>query len=131
MAVKKFIIKQITNWNGTGEKSGTHTVQMDESAVAGYIAELDGKLEVYEQSLTLSVDAPVTTTSAEIVDRIVVRHSIRKPLYISYSNKRPIVLKNKVSTVEAVIEAMTPFEAPYSADRPTNAQCVTGSKDSM
>lgn len=131
MALKKYLIKQITNWNGTGEKSGSHTVQMDSADITNYIAQLEGTIEVFSQDTALSVVAPTATTSIDIVDRFVVRHTIRKPLYISNSNKRPIVLKNKVSTVEAVLEAMKPFEAPYQADFPTNVQAVTASKDAM
>lgn len=131
MAIKKYIIKQTTNWNARGEKTGTHTVQLDESAVASYIAELDGKIEVFEQSLTLSVDASTATTSIDLVDFISVKHSILKPMYVSNSNKRPIVLKNKVSTLEAVLEAMTPFPAPYGSDLPSDVQVRTGNMDLM
>lgn len=131
MAVKKFIIKQTTNWNGRGEKTGTHTVQMDEADVASYIAQLEGKIEVYEQNLTLSVDASTATTSIDLVDFVAIKHSVIKPIYVSNSNKRPIVLKNKVSLLEEMLENITPFEAPYGADKPSDVQCRTGNMDLM
>lgn len=131
MAVKKFIIKQKTNWNGRGEKTGTHTVQMDEADIAGYIAQLDGEIEVFAQDLTLSVVASTATASIDLVDYISIKHSSLKPIYVSNSNKRPIVLKNKTSLLEEYLENLTPFPAPYASDKPTDVQTRTGNMDLM
>lgn len=131
MAVKKFIIKQKTNWNTRGEKVGTHTVTMDEADVAGYIALLDGDIEVYEQSLTLSVAAATASTSIDLIDFISIKHSALKPIYVSNSNKRPIVLNSKISLLEEYLENLTPFPAPYASDKPTDVQTRTGNMDLM
>lgn len=126
MAVKKFIIKQATNWNGKGEKVGTSTVQMDEGDIAGYIALLDGKIEVFEQNLTLSVDASTATTSLNIADFIKIRHNIVKPIYVSNGNKRPLVFKSSLENVITALGAIKPFEAPYSADLPIDVSIDSG-----
>lgn len=131
MAIKKFRIEQTTNWNGRGEKKGSHTVQMDEADIAGYIALLDGSIEVYEQNLTLSVVSASGTVSIDLVDYVAIKHSALKPIYVSNSNKRPIVLKAKVSLLEEYLENLTPFPAPYSADKPTDVQVRTGNMDLM
>lgn len=131
MAIKKFKIDQTTNWNGRGDKKGSHTVQMDEADIAGYLALLDGKLEVYEQNLTLSVESATATTSIDLVEYVAVKHSVLKPMYISNSNKRPIVLNTKVSLLEEYLENITPFPAPYAADKPSDAQVRTGNMDLM
>lgn len=116
MAVKKFIIVQITNWNSKGEKRGTSTVQMDEADIGAYVAMLDGKIEVYEQNETLSVDASTASTSYDVVDYISLKHSVLRPIYISNSNKRPIVFKTPLATVKQTLAAIKPFPAPYTAD---------------
>ncbi len=126
MAVKKFIVKQTTNWNGRGEKTGTSIVQMDESEIAGYIALLDGTVEVYEQSTTLSKVEATATASLNIADFIKIRHSVVKPIYISNSNKRPIVFKSDLDAVITSLRAIKPFEAPYAADLPTDVSIDTG-----
>jgi hypothetical protein len=124
--VKKYIISQITNWNGKGEKKGTHTVQMDDTEIAAYIAELDGTVEVYEQNTTLSVVAPTATTSLNIVDFIKIRHSVLKPIYISNGNKRPLVFKSPIGQVITLLSSFKPFEAPYSADLPIDVSIDSG-----
>lgn len=126
MAVKKYIIKQTTNWNQKGEKTGTHTVQMDESEVSAYIAELDGKIEVFEQNLALSVDASTATTSLNIADFVKIRHSVLKPIYISNGNKRPIIFKSPLTQVITLLGSFKPFEAPYSADLPIDVSIDSG-----
>lgn len=126
MAIKLYIIEQITNWNGKGEKKGTHRVQMDEAEVASYLAELDGKLNVYEQNLTLSVDASTVTSSLNIADFIKIRHNVLKPLYISNGNKRPLVFKSALTAVTALLGSMKPFEAPYSSDLPIDVSIDMG-----
>lgn len=127
MALKKYIIKQTTNWNGRGEKSGTSVVQMDEADIGGYIALLDGKIEVFEQNLTLSVDASTSTTSLDIADQIRLSHAgIHKTLYIQNSNRRPIVFKSEAKVVKAYLESITPFSAPHSADKPKDASIDFG-----
>ena len=128
MAQKSFIIKQTTNWNGKGEKTGTHVVKMDEANIADYVAKLDGKIEVYEQNLTLSVDAATSTSSNNVVERFTISHGVVKPIYVSPSMGRPIVLKSSssITELELFLENITPFEAPYSADKPKNVRVVTG-----
>lgn len=127
MAIKKFIIKQKTNWNGRGEKIGTSTVQMDDTEIASYIALLDGEIEVYEQNLTLSVLGVATaTTSLNIADMVKIRHGVLKPLYISNANKRPIVYKTNIDTVVSTLKAVKPFDAPYSSDFPLDVSVDTG-----
>lgn len=126
MALKKFIIKQITNWNGKGEKTGTSTVQMDEADIAGYIALLDGKVEVYEQNTALSVEASTVTSSLNVADFVKIRHSVHKPIYVSNANKRPLVFKSALTNVIAFLGATKPFEAPYSADLPVDVSIDSG-----
>lgn len=126
MAVKKYIVKQTTNWNGKGEKTGTHTVQMDETEISAYVAELDGKVEVFEQNLTLSVEASTATVSLNIVDFIKIRHNVLKPLYISNGNKRPIIFKSSIGAVITLLGSFKPFEAPYSADLPIDVSVDSG-----
>lgn len=126
MAVKLFIIEQITNWNAKGEKKGTHRVQMDESEISAYIAELDGKINVFEQNLALSVDASTATTSLNIADFVKIRHSVLKPIYISNGNKRPIVFKSPLTQVITLLGSFKPFEAPYSADLPIDVSIDSG-----
>lgn len=128
MAVKKFIVKQTVNWNTRGEKTSTHTVQMDESAIAGYIEKLDGKIEVFEQNLALSVDASTASTSYNTVERITITHNVLKAIYVSPSMGRPIVLKasSSANELEQYLENITPFDAPYSADKPLNVRVATG-----
>jgi hypothetical protein len=126
MAVKKFIIKQTTNWNGKGEKTGTSTVQMDESEISAYIALLDGKIEVFEQNTALSVDVATTSTSLNIADFVKIRHNVLKPIYISNGNKRPIVFKSPLQNVIATLGALKPFDAPYTADLPIDVSVDTG-----
>lgn len=124
--VKKYIIKQTTNWNAKGERTGTSTVQMDESEIAGYIALLDGKIEVFEQDLTLSVASSTATTSYDVVDYIAIKHGVLKPVYISNSNKRPIIFKSPLATVKQALHAVKPFPAPYAADFPTDVSADLG-----
>lgn len=126
MAVKKYIIKQTTNWNGKGEKVGTSTVQMDEGDIASYTALLDGKIEVFEQNLTLSVEASTTTASLNIADFIKIRHNTVKPIYVSNGNKRPIVFKSSLETVITTLSGIKPFDAPYSADFPIDVSIDSG-----
>lgn len=126
MAVKKFIIKQTTNWNSRGEKTGTSTVQMDEDEISSYIALLSGKIEVFEQNLTLSVNAPTLVNNFDIADYVKIRHNVLKPIYISNSNKRPIVFKSSLQSAIATIGAFKPFEAPYTADLPSDVSIDTG-----
>ena len=126
MAVKKYIIKQTTNWNSKGEKTGTSTVQMDAGDIAGYIALLDGKIEVFEQNLTLSVEASTITSSFNIADFVKIRHNVLKPIYISNGNKRPLVFKSAVTAVATLLGAMKPFEAPYTADMPIDVSIDLG-----
>lgn len=126
MAVKKYIVKQTTNWNGKGEKTGTQTVQMDETEISSYIAELDGKIEVFEQNLTLSVDASTATVSLNIVDFIKIRHNVLKPIYISNGNKRPIVFKSPIGVIINLLGTFKPFEAPYSSDLPIDVSVDSG-----
>lgn len=126
MAVKKFIIKQYTNWNTKGEKSGTSTVQMDEADIATYIGMLDGKIEVFEQNETLSVDASTTSSSYDVVDYVSLKHSVLRPIYISNSNKRPIVFKTPLATVKQTLGAFKPFPAPYAADISTDVSADLG-----
>ncbi len=126
MALKKYIVKQVTNWNGRGEKVGTSIVQMDESEIASYVSMLDGEVEVFEQDLTLSVSGSTATTSLNIADFIKIRHDIHKPIYISNSNKRPIVFKTNLDTVIANLKAVKPFPAPYAADLPIDVSIDTG-----
>lgn len=129
MAIRKYLVKQKTNWNGRGEKVGTHTIQIDESAIAGYIALLDGEIEVYEQNLTLSVVGSSTSVSIDLVEYVAIKHGVIKPIYVSNSNKRPIVLKTKVSLLEEFLESTTPFPAPYASDKPTDVVTRTGNMD--
>lgn len=126
MAVKKYIIKQTTNWNAKGEKTGTSTVQMDEGEIASYIALLDGKIEVFEQNLTLSVDASTASTSLNIADFVKIRHNVLKPIYVSNGNKRPLVFKSNLETVISTLASFKPFEAPYSADLPIDVSIDSG-----
>lgn len=126
MAVKKYIIKQTTNWNSKGEKVGTSTVQMDEGDIAGYIALLDGKIEVFEQNLTLSVEASTITSSFNIADFVKIRHNVLKPIYISNGNKRPLVFNTSLENVIAALGATKPFEAPYSSDLPIDVSIDSG-----
>lgn len=124
--IKKYKIDQITNWNGKGEKKGSHTVQMDDADIASYIATLDGKIEVYEQNVTLSVDASTATASLNIADFIKIRHNVLKPIYISNGNKRPIVFKTAITAVSALLGAMKPFDAPYATDLPIDVSIDLG-----
>lgn len=124
--IKKYIIKQTTNWNAKGEKVGTSTVQMDAADISSYISLLDGKIEVFEQNLTLSVDAPTATVSLDIVDFIKIRHNVLKPVYISNGNKRPMIFKSNVGAVITALSAIKPFEAPYSNDLPIDVSVDTG-----
>lgn len=127
MALKQYIIKQITNWNAKGERAGTHTVQMDEGDISTYISFLDGKVVVFEENLTLSVDASTATTSIDTAEMIILKHSgIHKPIYISNGNKRPIVLKSNAGVVEEALKAVKPFSAPYTADMPVDTVIKTG-----
>lgn len=126
MAVKKYIIKQTTNWNSKGEKTGTSTVQMDEGDIAGYIALLDGKIEVFEQNLTLSVEASTITSSFNIADFVKIRHNVLKPIYISNGNKRPLIFNASLENVINVLGAIKPFDAPYSADLPIDVSIDSG-----
>ena len=127
MAVKKYIVKQYTNWNGRGEKSGTHTVQMDSADIEKHIALLDGKIEVYEQSTALSVEAATVTGSSDIADKIVLKHSgIHKPVYISNGNKRPLIFKSPIAIVETTLKGVKPFSAPYENDLPFDVSLDTG-----
>lgn len=127
MALKKYIIKQYTNWNSRGEKAGTQVIQMDEGDIAGYIALLDGKVEAFEQNLTLSVDASTVTSSLDIADKIVISHAgNHKSIFVQNSNKRPIVFKSDLKTVKAYLESINPFSAPYEADKPKDASIDHG-----
>lgn len=99
MAVKKYIVKQITNWNSRGEKTGTHTVQMDETEIASYVSLLDGKIEVYEQNLTLSVEASTATSSVNIVDFIRIKHSVLKNLFILQTQIKDQLLQKLISEI--------------------------------
>lgn len=126
MALAKYIIKQTTNWNGKGEKTGTSTVQMDSGDISAYIAELEGKIEVFEQNLTLSVDVSTATASLNIADFIKIRHNVLKPIYISNGNKRPIIFKSPVTAVSTLLGSMKPFEAPYTADLPIDVSMDLG-----
>ena len=126
MAVKKYIIKQTTNWNGKGIKTGTHTVTMAEAEVSQYVLFLDGKVEVYEQNVALSVEASGVTSSLDVVDLIKIRHSVLKPIYISNTNKRPIVFKTSPTNVMSFLAGIKPFDAPYSADLPYDVSIDTG-----
>lgn len=126
MALTKYIIKQTTNWNGKGEKTGTHTVQMDSADISGYIALLDGTVEVFSQDVALSVVASTATTSLNISDFIKIRHSVLKPIYISNGNKRPIVFKQSLNAVITALSALKPFDAPYASDLPVDVSIDTG-----
>ena len=126
MAIKLFIVEQITNWNQRGEKKGTHRVQMDEGDIAAYVAELDGKINVFEQNLTLSVESSTATASLNVVDFIKIKHNVLKPIYIANSNKRPIIFKTGVLGVTNLLSAIKPFDAPYSSDLPTDVSIDTG-----
>lgn len=126
MAVKKYIIRQTTNWNSKGEKTGTSTVQMDESEISSYIALLDGSIEVFEQNDTLSVTAGTSSASYDVVDYISIKHSVLKPVYISNSNKRPIVFKSPLASVKQTLAAFKPFPAPYTGDVPTDVSADLG-----
>ncbi|QKF73268.1 hypothetical protein AFAEC_1137 [Aliarcobacter faecis] len=126
MAQKKFIIKQKTNWGGRGEKSGTSTIQLDESEIAGYIALLEGEVEVYEQNLTLSVTGVSTATSSvNASDRVLIKHGVHVPIYVANSSRRPIVFKTPISNVYAYLMSCKPFPAPYSADTPKDVSLDT------
>lgn len=125
---KKYIIKQTTNWNGRGEKVGTSTVVMDEADIPQYLALLDGKLEVFEQNLTLSADVATATASFNVVDFIALKHAMAKTIYISNANKRPIVLKTgqDVEKLRQVLTSVKPFPAPYASDIAKDVSIDTG-----
>ncbi len=126
MAKKLFIISQTTNYKGGGEKTGTHKVQMDESEINSYVATLDGKIDVYEQNLTLSVDASTATSSNSLVDFVKITHPVLKTQFISNSNKRPLVLKVSTDAFIEVLKGLKPFDAPYSADFPKDVSVDSG-----
>ena len=127
MALTKYIIKQITNWNGKGEKVGTSTVQMDSSDIAAYIGLLDGKIEVYEQNLTLSVDVSTVTSSLNIADFVKIIHAgSHKTLYVGNANKRPLVFNTDITSVVATMKTFKPFSAPYTADVPKDVSIDLG-----
>lgn len=119
MATKKYIVKQTTNWNGRGEKTGTHVVNMDEEEIMSYVGYLDGSVEVYELNTTYSsVGAPTATTSLNFVDSIRFSHSMAKTVYVSNSNKRPIIFKTgqDLSQLRANFASYKPFASPYNAE---------------
>lgn len=126
MAIKKYVIKQTVNWNSRGEKTGTSTVQIDEGEISSYIALLDGKIEVFEQNLTLSVNAPTASNGLHIADFIKIRHNVLKPIYISNGNKRPLVFNAPLQNVISTLKTFKPFDAPYSTDVPTDVSIDTG-----
>ena len=126
MAKKIFIISQTTNYKGAGEKIGTHRVQMDESEISSYVATLDGKVDVFEQNLALSVDGATATSSNSLVDFVKITHPVLRTQYISNSNKRPIVLKVSTDAFIEVMKGLKPFDAPYSADFPKDVSVDSG-----
>ena len=126
MALKNYIVKQTTNWNERGEKIGTSIVTMDSAEITSYIALLDGKVEVYEQNLSLSKDSPVASASLNVVDYIKIKHNVLKPIYISNSNKRPLVFNAPIEIVIATLSAIKPFDAPYATDLPTDVSVDSG-----
>ncbi len=127
MAIKLFIVEQTTDWNGKGEKKGTHRVQMDESEISSYVGLLDGKINLFEQNLALSVDASTVTSSLNVADMIKIIHAgAHKTIYVANSNKRPLVFKTDINTVVSTMKTFKPFTAPYSADLPKDVSVDLG-----
>lgn len=128
--MKKYIVKQTTNWNGKGEKTGTATVQADTEAQADLIiSELDGKVEVYEMSATLgNPTGAVATTSLKAVDSIRFSSNIAKTVYVSAYN-RPLVFKagsNLEALRESLITTIEPFGDAHPALKPSDVSFDSG-----
>lgn len=128
--MKKYIVKQTIAHNGKGEKTATFTVQADTEAQANaIIAELDGKVEVYEMSATLGNPTGATASvSLKVVDSIRFVSPLAKTVYISAFN-RPIVFKS-ASSLESLIETLKtsfePFGDLHPALKPADVSFDSG-----
>jgi hypothetical protein len=117
--MKKYIVKQTTNWNTKGEKSATFTVVAATEAQAKLIlAELDGKVEVYEMSATLGNPAGLpATTSLKVVDSIKFISTIAKTVYVSpYS--RPLVFKTSTN-LDVLAQSLRSTYEPFGDLNPS------------
>lgn len=126
MAIKDYIITQTTDWNGGGEKSGTHRVTMDSAEISNYVGMLEGRIKVFEENLALSINNATATTSDSLVDSIRISHSVLKTQYIQNSNKRPIVLNSRIESLVDTLKRTKPFPAPYTADNPKDVSVDSG-----
>ena len=128
--MKKYIIKQTTNWNGRGEKTASFTIQADTEEQANLIiAALDGKVEVYEMSATLGNPTGVTaSTSLKVVDSIRFISPVAKTVYVSAYN-RPIVFKGTADLVtlpETLKASYEPFGDLHPALKPVDVSFDSG-----
>ena len=126
MALKMYIITQTANWRNGGEKSGTHRVTMDSSEIENYIAQLEGKVQVFEENLALSVDNGVECSSDALADSIRISHGVLKTQYIQNTNKRPIIFKTTIEAAITVLKNLKPFPAPHAADYPKDVSVDSG-----
>ncbi len=117
--MKKYIVKQTTNWNAKGEKTATFTVQADTEAQANaIISELDGKVEVYEMSATLGAPAGATaTTSLKAVDSIRFVSPVAKTVYVAPYG-RPMVFKT-ATNLEALKQSLLTTYEPFGDLHPS------------
>lgn len=128
--MKKYIVKQTTNWNGRGEKTATFTIQADTEEQANLIiAALDGKVEVYEMSATLGNSTGATlSTSLNVVDSIRFSSSVAKTVYVSAYN-RPIVFKAGVNLGgirQSLLTGYEPFGDLHPALKPDDVSMDSG-----
>lgn len=128
--MKKYIVKQTTNWNGRGEKTATFTVQADTDTQASLILEsLDGKVEVYEMNPALGAPAGSTaTTSLKCVDSIKFVSPLAKTVYISAFN-RPLVFTSaaNLETLRESLQAnFEPFGDLHPALKPSDVSLDSG-----
>ena len=128
--MKKYIVKQTTNWNSKGEKTSTFTIQADTEAQANaIIQELDGKVEVYEMSATLGNPAGASATaSLKAVDSIRFISPVAKTVYVSAYN-RPILFKAGTSLEalrETLVSTFEPFGDLHPALKPSDVSLDSG-----
>ncbi|MDD2896915.1 MAG: hypothetical protein PHG81_12935 [Aliarcobacter sp.] len=134
--MKKYIVKQTTNWSGRGEKTSTFVFPCgSEAELNTLLPFLDGRIEVYEKNDVLSsaVDASTVSTSTNTIDSIKFRLPGAETVYVA-AFKRPIVLKSSASIGnigETMRWTVKPFSGVFATELPSDVSIDTGNLNNL